>query len=94
MRDVKPHPRGNPPRERMIYVCDNCLQASCWAGEFMCDSARSAGLFRARISDLRRMALEHRSYWDRADLRAPDSDRRTPILPQFEVDIRTAREYR
>jgi len=49
--------------ERLITVCDNCLQASCWQGEFMCERARSAGTVEKTIEELRKLGYEHSDYW-------------------------------
>ncbi len=46
-----------------VTVCDACLQASCWQGEFMCDNARSAGTVEKTIKELKELNLEHYSYW-------------------------------
>lgn len=51
---------------KTITVCDNCLRACCWQGEFMCDSAYGdAGTVEKTIEELRSLkAGEHESYWD------------------------------
>jgi hypothetical protein len=46
-----------------VMVCDKCLRASCWYGEFMCDEARAAGLVIKTVGELRSLDLEHESYW-------------------------------
>lgn len=46
-----------------ITVCDNCLQASCWQGIFMCDEARDAGIVVKTVAELRKLNLENESYW-------------------------------
>jgi hypothetical protein len=46
-----------------VTVCDACLKASCWQGEFMCDDARSAGTVEKTIKELKELNLEHYSYW-------------------------------
>jgi hypothetical protein len=46
-----------------VLVCDQCLRASCWYGEFMCDASKDAGLMVATVDDLRKFAREHESYW-------------------------------
>jgi hypothetical protein len=48
---------------RMITVCDACLQASCWQGIFMCYESRNAGIVQMPETTLRRLGLEHPSYW-------------------------------
>lgn len=49
--------------ERIITVCDYCLQASCWQGEFLCDYAKSAGTRRMSESRLRELSRESPDYW-------------------------------
>lgn len=49
-----------------IIVCDKCLRACCWQGEFMCGSAYGgAGTVEKTVEELRDLkAGEHESYWD------------------------------
>ena len=59
---------GNPQavaddRSRMITVCDSCWQASCWQGKFFCDDATTADTTQKSVHDLKRLGLEHPSYW-------------------------------
>ena len=57
---------GAVPFERLIStvtVCDKCLQASCWQGEFMCDKAHTAGTMEKTIEELTILKLEHPSHW-------------------------------
>lgn len=49
--------------ENTITVCDKCLQASCWHGEFMCFEAIDAGTTEKTIVELKKLNLEHPSYW-------------------------------
>ncbi len=51
-----------------ITVCAECLQASCWQGEFMCDEARYADITEKTVGELREISMEHPDYW-KADLR-------------------------
>jgi len=51
---------------RYVTVCDHCLQASCWQGEFYCDDYKTAGTIRLPIKYLRLRNLEHDSYWEAA----------------------------
>lgn len=48
----------------MVTVCDRCLCASCWQGEFYCDDYRGAGTTELPRAKLKEMALEDPSYWD------------------------------
>ena len=49
--------------KKTIYVCKNCLTASCWYGEFMCDEAQISGIVRMEIAQLRRLKREHPDNW-------------------------------
>jgi hypothetical protein len=58
-----------PPEDdadRLVTVCDNCLQASCWKSIFMCDEARTAGTVDLPVRRLRELAHEHPDYWEPA----------------------------
>ena len=46
-----------------VLVCDKCLRACCWYGEFMCDDAVQAGLKILTVGDLRKLDREHEDYW-------------------------------
>lgn len=35
-----------------VTVCDKCLRAACWQGEFMCDDAYGAGTVERHVSTL------------------------------------------
>jgi hypothetical protein len=50
----------------MITVCDHCMRACCWQGEFMCDGARSAGTVDRTVARLRAGKHgESEDYWKR-----------------------------
>lgn len=55
---------GEGAADRLVAVCDKCLQAPCWQGIFMCDEARTAGVVTKPISELRKLGREHPSYWE------------------------------
>ena len=48
-----------------VTVCDACLCASCWHGEFLCEKSRNAGTKRMLASALRKLDLEHPSNYSR-----------------------------
>ena len=48
---------------RTVTVCSACLQASCWQGAFYCDEYKTAGTVEKTIAELKKLALEHPSYW-------------------------------
>jgi hypothetical protein len=53
--------RGDNLRE--VTVCAACLQASCWQGEFYCETAKTAGTTRRTVGTLRQLGREDPSYW-------------------------------
>jgi hypothetical protein len=55
-------------KKKLIEVCDECWQASCWYGEFLCDESMNAGTVLLPIGVLTRLALEHPSYWSETKL--------------------------
>lgn len=46
-----------------VVVCDRCLRASCWCGEFPCVEYREAGTTLMSTTDLLKLGLEHSQYW-------------------------------
>ncbi len=49
---------------RTITVCDKCLRACCWHGNFMCDEAYTAGITEKTIAELKELDREHPDYWE------------------------------
>ena len=49
--------------DKLVMVCDKCLTAACWYGEFMCDQSQHAGTIIKPVHELRKLNLEHESYW-------------------------------
>jgi hypothetical protein len=47
----------------LITVCGNCLEASCWQGEFYCQEYKTAGTIQMTRAALREMGLESPDYW-------------------------------
>ena len=50
---------------RLVTVCDACLQASCWRGIFYCDEYKTAGTVDKTVKELTALGREHPSYWER-----------------------------
>lgn len=50
-------------RDYLVTVCDECLCASCWHGEIMCQDAYLARTRRMKASELNRLNKEHPSYY-------------------------------
>lgn len=48
-----------------VTVCDACLTASCWHGEFYCERYRSAGTTTRWASELRELDREHPDHFSR-----------------------------
>ena len=46
-----------------VTVCDRCLRATCWHGNFMCDDAKNAGTVEKTVDELRKLNLENPCYW-------------------------------
>lgn len=55
-------------RVRLITVCDKCLCASCWHGEFMCVDSRDAGTVQKTSKELRALDREHPEHFSRANV--------------------------
>ena len=49
-----------------VTVCADCKTASCWHGEFMCDTAKTASTVDIPESELRVLGLEHSDNYSRA----------------------------
>ena len=47
----------------LIMVCDNCQQASCWQGAFICDDAREAGVMILPVATLKKLGYENADWW-------------------------------
>ena len=50
-----------------VTVCDKCLRASCWKGEFMCEEARTAGTVEMTRQQLGKLKREHPHHWEEPD---------------------------
>lgn len=48
---------------KYVEVCDECLQASCYHGKFMCPEASGAGTILKTISELKELDIEHEDNW-------------------------------
>jgi hypothetical protein len=46
-----------------VEVCADCLTASCWQGDFMCETARTADVTIRTVAELRQLALESPEAW-------------------------------
>lgn len=49
---------------KKIIVCDKCLMACCWHGEFMCEEAQNAGTVEKTVKELKELDLEHPRHWE------------------------------
>lgn len=56
------------PDDRLIEVCDVCLTAACWYGEFMCELAQTAGTVKLPVATLKTLNREHPDQWSDAKL--------------------------
>jgi hypothetical protein len=48
---------------KLVRVCDNCLTASCWYAEFMCQQAYEAGITLKTVAELKILNRENEDYW-------------------------------
>lgn len=56
--------RSGPLTDKdVIVVCDACKRASCWQGKLFCEDYMSAGTQEMTVAELRKLGLEHESYW-------------------------------
>lgn len=46
-----------------ITVCDACLTATCWQGEFYCEKAKGAGTREMTIAEARQRNQENPTWW-------------------------------
>ena len=51
--------------QRLVTVCSACLQATCWQGIFYCNDYQTAGTVDKTVAELRKLGLEHPSYWEK-----------------------------
>ena len=65
-------------RNETITVCDACLMACCWQGEFMCERARAAGTVEKTRAELEALALESPHYWGDAGRVPASQEHLTP----------------
>ncbi len=49
--------------ETTVIVCADCLRASCWKGEFMCETSRFASIKYMYRADLEDLGLEDPGFW-------------------------------
>lgn len=50
-------------KDHEVIVCAACQRATCWHGTFMCDESKWADITTLPVSELRKLKLEHPSYW-------------------------------
>lgn len=53
-----------------IWVCEGCLQASCWAGIFMCWESGCVGIKKITKGEARRLKVEHEDYLNLPEVQA------------------------
>ena len=55
--------------DKLVEVCGECHQASCWHGEFMCFEARTAGTELKTVRELRKLGHENQDNWSDENLK-------------------------
>jgi len=53
---------------KLVEVCSECLQASCYHGELMCFEARTAATELKTVRELRELTYEHPNNWSDENL--------------------------
>lgn len=48
---------------RLVTVCDQCLTAACWHGEFRCERSTTAGTTKLTVAQLRALRREHPDHY-------------------------------
>lgn len=56
--------------DRIVTVCADCLCASCWHGEFLCQTSRGADITKKTVRELRALDREHSDYYSVEKCRA------------------------
>ena len=61
----KPADAGSSPAGTtdLITVCDKCLTAACWQGEYMCWESQNAGVVQKTREELIALGREHSCFW-------------------------------
>lgn len=54
---------------RVVVVCAECLTASCWHGEFMCNGSASAGITTRTAAQLDALNREHPDHYSAEKVR-------------------------
>lgn len=65
IKEPQPESVTEPDDDRLVTVCDKCLQASCWQGIFMCQDAQNAGTVEKTVRELKALGRENPSYWEK-----------------------------
>lgn len=50
-------------KTKRITVCAECLRASCWQGNYVCQKYMTADTVKKTIARLVKLNLEHECYW-------------------------------
>jgi len=50
--------------DKLVTVCDSCLCACCWQGEFYCEEFKTAGTVEKTIRELKKLNIEDSGYWE------------------------------
>jgi hypothetical protein len=81
-----------PPKPTdKVVVCAECLQATCWYGLFMCEKSRWCDMKTMTVAELRKLGLEHESYWSDETLikQFGNAERRFGTIDTMPADERT-----
>ena len=50
--------------KKLVTVCSKCFRSSCWQGKLYCEDYIYADTINLPISKLKKLCLEHKSYWE------------------------------
>jgi hypothetical protein len=67
--DQAPRMTAQRDADRRVTVCAECLRASCWHGEFMCDKSRGADVTTRTVRELDALGYEHAEHYSSARVR-------------------------
>ena len=55
--------RASTDTKKRVTVCAECLTASCWNYEFVCEKYREAGTVEKTVAELMALGREHSDNW-------------------------------
>lgn len=78
---------------KLVMVCNACMKASCWYGEFRCEHSTFAGTVVLTVGDLRKLKLEHPDSWTDKKFLKIYGDARPDFSQELRISLDVARLY-